>query len=80
MLQSTTAEQQVQPPIKFDVPATEGDSAASWFTWSQRVVYQVRTCGFETELTAAEGEGLSVGADSLYRVNIDPVRLQYVIL
>ena len=32
--QNTTAVQQVQPPIKFDVSAFEGDSAASWLTWS----------------------------------------------
>ena len=50
--------------IKFDVvPAFGGGSAASRLTWSQKVVYQARSCGFETELTADEGEGLSVGSD-----------------
>ena len=34
---STAAVQQVQSPIKFNVPVFEGDSAASWFTWSQTV-------------------------------------------
>ena len=29
---STAAVQQVQSPIKFDVPVYEGDSAASWVT------------------------------------------------
>ena len=52
---STAAVQQVQTPIKFDVPIFEGDSAASWLTLSQRVVHQARTCGFEAELTAAVG-------------------------
>ena len=37
---STAAVQQVQLPIKFDVPVFKGESAASWLTWSQRVVYQ----------------------------------------
>ena len=59
---STAAVQQVQTPIKFDVPVFEGDNAASWLTWSQRVVYQARASGFEAGLTAAEGEELSVGA------------------
>ena len=31
---NTSAAQQFQPPIKFDVPAFEGDSTASWLTWS----------------------------------------------
>ena len=39
--------QQLQTPIKFDVPAIEGDSTASWLTWSQRVLYQARASGFE---------------------------------
>ena len=60
---STPAVQQVQSPIKLDVPVFEGDSAASWFTWSQRVVYQTRACCFGAELAAAEGERVSVGAD-----------------
>ena len=60
---STAAVQQVQSPIKLDVPVFEGDSAASWLTWSQRVVYQARACCFEAELAAAEGERVSVGAD-----------------
>ena len=55
--------EQVQTPIKFDVLVFEGDSAASWLTWSQRVVHQARACGFDAELTAAEGEGLSIGAE-----------------
>ena len=71
---STTAVQQVQTPIKFDVSVFQGDSAASWLTWHQRVVYQTKACGFEAELTAAEEEGLSVGADFFCRSNVDPVR------
>ena len=71
--QNTTAVQHVQPPIKFDEPAFEDDSAANWLTLSQRVVYQVRACEFETELTAAEGERLSIEADVFYRSNIDPM-------
>ena len=71
-----TAAQQFQTPIKFDVPAFEGDSTASWLTWSQRVLYQARASGFENELTAAEGDGLSVGADVFDSSNVDPVRLQ----
>ena len=67
--------QQAQSPIKFDVPASEGDSAASWLTWSQKVVHQARVCGFEAELTAAEGEGLNVGAGGFYGSNVDSVRL-----
>ena len=73
---STAAVQQVQTPIKLDVPVFEGDSAASWLTWSQRVVYQDRACGFEEELTAAEGEGLDVGADVFDRSNVNFVRLR----
>ena len=73
---STAAVQQVQTPTKFDIPVFEGDSAARWLTWSQRVVYQARACGFEAELTAAEGKGLSVGADVFYRSDVDPVKLQ----
>ena len=73
---STAAVQQVQTPIKFDVPVFGGDSVASWLTWSQRTVYKAGACGFETELTAAEGEGLSVGADVFDRSNVDPVRLR----
>ena len=74
--ESTAAVQQVQTPIKFDVPVLRDGSAASWLTWSQRVVYQVRACGFEAELTAVEGEGLSVGADVFDRSNVDPVKLR----
>ena len=74
--QNTPAAQQFQPPIKFDVPAFEGDSTASWLTWSQRVLYQVRASGFENELTAAVGDGLSVGADVFDSSNVDPVRLR----
>ena len=71
-----TAAQQLQTPIKFDVPAFDGDSTASWLTWSQRVLYQARASGFENELTAAEGDGLSVGADVFDSSNVDPVRLR----
>ena len=74
--QNTTAAQQVQTSIKFDVPAFEGDSTASWLTWSQRVLYQARASGFEDELTAAEGDGLSVGTDVFDSSNVDPVRLR----
>ena len=35
---STAAVQQVQAPIKFDVLMFEGDSAASWLAWNQRVL------------------------------------------
>ena len=67
VMQNITAVQQVRSPVKFDVPAFEGDSEANWLTLSQRVVNQARACGFEAELMiAAEGEGLSVGADVLY--------------
>ena len=58
---STAVLGHVQTPIKIDVPVFEGDSAGSWLTLSQRVVYQARVCGFETELRAAEGKGLIVG-------------------
>ena len=74
--QNTTAAQQFQTPIKFVVPAFEGDSTASWLTWSQRVLYQARASGFENELTAAVGDGLSVGADVFDSSNVDPVRLR----
>ena len=73
---STTTVQQVQSLTKFEIPAFEGDSAASWLTWSQRVVYLARACGFEAELTAAKGEGLIVGADVFDGSNVDPVRSQ----
>ena len=73
---TTAAVQQVQTPIKFDVPVFEGDSAASWLRWSQRVVYQARSCGFEADLAAAEGEEPSVGADVFDRNNVDPERLR----
>ena len=58
---------QIQSPVKLDVHVFEGDSAGSWLTWSQRVVYQARECGFEAELTAAKGEGLRIRADVFYR-------------
>ena len=74
--QNISAAQQFQPPIKFDVPAFEGDSTASWLTWSQRVLYQARASGFENELTAAVGDGLGVGADVFDSSNVDPVRLR----
>ena len=71
--QNTAAVQQVQPSTKFDIPAFEGNSAASSLTWSERVVYQARAYGFETEVTAAKAEELSVGADVFNRSNVDPV-------
>ena len=74
--QNTTAVQQFQTPIKFDVPAFEGDSTASWLTWSQRVLYQARASGFGNEPATAEGDGLSVGADVFDSSNVDPVRLR----
>ena len=45
-------------------------------TWSQRVLYQARASGFEIELIAAVGDGLSVGADGFDSSNVDPVRLR----
>ena len=45
-------------------------------TWSQRVEYEAIACGFEGELTAAEGRGLSVGADVFDGSNVDPMRLR----
>ena len=72
---STAAVQLVQSSINFDVPVFEGDSAASWLTWSRTAVHQARICDFEAELTTAEGEALSVGANVFDRSNIDPVRL-----
>ena len=45
-------------------------------TWSQRVLYQARASGFEDELTAAEGDGLSVGVDVFDSSKVDPVRLR----
>ena len=74
--QNTTMAQQFQTSIEFDVPAFEGDSTASWLTWSQRVLYQARASDFEDELTAAEGDGLSVGADVFDSSDVDPVRLR----
>ena len=74
--QNTTAAQQFQTLIKFDVPAFEGDCTASWLTWSQRVLYQARASGFVNKLTAAVGDGLSVGADVFDSSNIEPVRLR----
>ena len=74
--QNTTAKQQVQTSIKFDVPAFEGDSTASWLTWNQRVLYQARASGLENELTAAEGDGLSVGAYVFDNSNVNPMRLR----
>ena len=76
MTQNTTAAQQFETPIKFDRPAFEDDRTASWLTWSQRVLYQARASGFENELTAAEGDGLSVGADVFDSSNVNPVRLR----
>ena len=74
--QNTTAAQQFQTPMKFDVPAFEGGSTASWLTWSQRVLYQARASSFENELTATEGDGLSVGDDVFDSSNVDSVRLR----
>ena len=74
--QNTTAAQQFQTSIKFDVPAFEGDSTASWQTWSQRVLYQARASASGDEPTTAEGDGLGVGADVFDSSNVDPVRLQ----
>ena len=68
--------QQFQTSIKFDIPAFDDDSTASWLTWSQRVLYQARASGFEDKLTAAERYGLSVGADVFDSSNVDPVRLR----
>ena len=68
--------QQVQSPIMFDVPTFEGNLAASWLAWIQGVVYQAKACGFEIEMTAAEGEELSVGADPFDSCNVDPVRIR----
>ena len=76
MTQNTTAAQQFQTPIKFDVPAFESGSTASWSTWSQRVLCRARASGFENELTAAVGDGLSVRADVFDSSNVDPVRLR----
>ena len=59
-----------------DLSAFEGVSTASWLTWSQKVLYQARASGFENELTAAVGDGLSVGADVFDSSNVDPVRLR----
>ena len=74
--QNKSAAQQFQTPIKLDVPAFEGNSTASWLTWSQRVLHQARASGFENKLTAAVGDGLSVGADVFDSSNVDPVRLR----
>ena len=38
--------------------------------------YQAKACGSQAELTAAESEGLSVGANVFDRNNADPVRLR----
>ena len=37
-------------------------------------MYQARASGFQDELTVAEGDGLSVGADVFDSSNVDPVR------
>ena len=39
-------------------------------------MYQARASDFENELTAAEGDGLSIGADVFDSSNVDPVRLR----
>ena len=41
-------------------------------------MYQARACGVEDELTAAEGDWLSVGTDDFDNSNVDPVRLRNV--
>ena len=43
---------------------------------SESLLYQARASGFEVELTAPEGDGLSVGADIFDSSNVDPVRLR----
>ena len=68
--------QQVQSPTKFETPAFERDSAASWLTWIQRVVYQARACGFEAKLPSVEGGGLSVGGEVSDGSKVDPVILR----
>ena len=73
---STATVQQVQSPTKLEIPAFEGDIAGSWLTWSQIIVYQAKAYGFEAELTAAEEERQSVGADVFYGSNVDSVRLR----
>ena len=72
MPQNTPAAQQFRTSIKFNVPAFEGDGIASWLTWSQRVLYQARASGFEDEPTAAEGDGLIVGAGVFDSSNVTP--------
>ena len=39
-------------------------------------MYQARACGCEGELTAAEGDRLSVGADVFDSSNVDPIILR----
>ena len=39
-------------------------------------VPEARASGFDSELTAAVGEGLNVGADVFDSSNVDPVRLR----
>ena len=38
-------------------------------------MYHARVCDFEADLTAAEGEILSIGTGTFDRRNVDPVRL-----
>ena len=66
----------MQSLTKFEITVFKKYIAARWLAWSQRVVYQARACGFETELTAAGREGLSVGAAIFDRSKVDPMRLQ----
>ena len=73
---TAAAVQQVQTLIKFDESVFGADNTASWLTWSQKVAYQANTCGFEAELTAAEGGGRSDGAGVFYRSDVDPVILR----
>lgn len=62
--------------MKFDVPVFDEDSTSKWLTWSQSVLYQDRTCSFDDEPTAAEGDRLSVRADCFGISNMDAVRLR----
>ena len=39
-------------------------------------MYRARACGSEAEVTAAEEQGLRVGADLSYENNVDSVRLR----
>ena len=45
-------------------------------TYIHTYICQTRACGFEAELKAAKGKGLSVGADVFDGSSVDPVRLR----